>query len=93
MHPSGGLLVERGHWDPLRSTVLLAYCESYAAFRYYRDLGAHRTQHKVCKKYGITLAPELPTSAADAAPGATQGGPSWLGSGGQMSVLTACLLG
>ena len=22
--------VERGHWDPLRSTVLLAYCESYA---------------------------------------------------------------
>ena len=25
-----GLLVERGHWDPLRSTVLLAYCESYA---------------------------------------------------------------
>ena len=23
-------LVERGHWDPLRSTVLLAYCESYA---------------------------------------------------------------
>ena len=25
-----GLLVERGHWDPLRSTVLLAYCETYA---------------------------------------------------------------
>ena len=25
-----GLLVERGHWDPLRSTVLFAYCESYA---------------------------------------------------------------
>ena len=25
-----GLLVERGHWDPLRSTVLLAYCASYA---------------------------------------------------------------
>ena len=25
-----GLLVERGDWDPLRSTVLLAYCESYA---------------------------------------------------------------
>ena len=25
-----GLLIERGHWDPLRSTVLLAYCESYA---------------------------------------------------------------
>ena len=25
-----GLLVERGHWDPLRSTVLLAYCEAYA---------------------------------------------------------------
>ena len=24
-----GLLVERGHWDPLRSTVLFAYCESY----------------------------------------------------------------
>ena len=24
------LLVERGQWDPLRSTVLLAYCESYA---------------------------------------------------------------
>ena len=23
-------LVERGHWDPLRSTVLFAYCESYA---------------------------------------------------------------
>ena len=29
---------------------------AYAAFRYYRDLGAHRTQHKVCKKYGITRA-------------------------------------
>ena len=25
-----GLLVDRGQWDPLRSTVLLAYCESYA---------------------------------------------------------------
>ena len=25
-----GLLVERGHWDPLRSTVLQAYCASYA---------------------------------------------------------------
>ncbi len=25
-----GLLVERGQWDPLRSTVLLAYCETYA---------------------------------------------------------------
>ena len=25
-----GLLVERGHWDPLRSTVLFVYCESYA---------------------------------------------------------------
>ena len=24
------LLVERGQWDPLRSTVLLAYCEAYA---------------------------------------------------------------
>ena len=24
-----GLLLERGQWDPLRSTVLLAYCESY----------------------------------------------------------------
>ena len=27
---------------------------AYAAFRYYRDLGAHRTQHKVCTKYGIS---------------------------------------
>ena len=24
------LLVARGQWDPLRSTVLLAYCEAYA---------------------------------------------------------------
>ena len=24
------LLVDRGQWDPLRSTVLLAYCEAYA---------------------------------------------------------------
>ena len=27
-HASSALLVERGHWDPLRSTVLLAYCVS-----------------------------------------------------------------
>ena len=32
-----GLLVDRGQWDPLRSTVLLAYYESYADWHRMRE--------------------------------------------------------